>query len=52
MVLPVIKHKKFIRMISIENQEELLAFIKREDNLRDAFQRHGTDHNEAFRSGP
>lgn len=37
-VLLVIKHKKLVKMTSIEDQKEFLTFIKREDNLRDTFQ--------------
>ena len=31
--LSVIKHEHFVGMTGIEDKKELLAFIKREDNL-------------------
>lgn len=36
--LSVIQHEHFMEMIRIEDKRELLAFIKREDDLRYAFQ--------------
>lgn len=35
--LSVIKHKHFLGMIGIEDKKKLLAFIKQEDDFRDAF---------------
>lgn len=35
--LPIINHKHFVGMTNIENKNELLASIKREDNFRDVF---------------
>ena len=35
--LSVIKHKHFMGMTEIEDKRELLTFIKRKDDLRDAF---------------
>lgn len=34
---PVIKYEQFMEIMGIEEKKELLAFIKLEDNLRDAF---------------
>lgn len=36
--LSVIKHKHFIEIIKIENKKKLLASIKWEDDLKNAFQ--------------
>ena len=36
--LSVIKHEHFMEMIEIEDKRELLASIKRQDDLRDTFQ--------------
>ena len=49
--LSVVKHEYFVGMTGIEDQRELLASIKREDDLRDAFQRRGADHSIAFGFG-
>lgn len=49
--LSVIKHEHFVRMTGIEDKKELLAFIKREDNLKDAFQQRGADISESFGFG-
>lgn len=46
--LSVVKYKDFVRMTRIEDQRDGLAFIKKEDNLRDAFQQHGADYSKAF----
>lgn len=35
--LSVIKHEHFVGMIRIEDKSEVLAFIKPEDDLEDAF---------------
>lgn len=49
--LPVIKHKEFVGMTGVKDQEEPLASIKREHDLRDAFQRRGADLSKAFGFG-
>lgn len=46
--LSVIKHKYFMEIIEIKDKKELLAFIKREDNFRDAFQLHRANISELF----
>ena len=35
--LSVIEHKHFVGITRIEDKRELLAFIKRKDDLKDAF---------------
>ena len=49
--LSVVKHKGFVRMTGVEDQKELLASIKREEDLGDAFQRCRADLSEAFEVG-
>ena len=49
--LPVIKHKQFVGMTGIEDRKKLLDSIKREDDLRDAFQQRQADFSETFRFG-
>ena len=46
--LSVIKHVHFVRIVGIKDNKELLASIKREDDLRDAFQQHGADISKSF----
>ena len=51
--LSTAKHEPFVVMISIEDQKDRLAFIKKEENLRDALQRRQADSkfSEAFGYG-
>ena len=49
--LPVIKHEQFVRMTGIGDKKELLAYIKQEDDLGDAFQQRGADISELFGFG-
>ena len=49
--LSVIKHEHFVGMTGIENKKELLASIKRKDNLRDAFQQCEADISKSFGFG-
>ena len=49
--LSVIKHKDFVGMTGIEDKRELLASIKPEDDLRDAFQQRGANISELFEFG-
>ncbi len=46
--LSVVQHKGFVRMTGVEDKKELLASIKREEDLGDAFQRCIADLSEAF----
>lgn len=46
--LPVIKHKHFMKMTEIVDKKQLLASIKWEDNLRDAFQQRRADFSKFF----
>ncbi len=46
--LSVVKHEDFVGMTGVEDQKELLASIKREEDLRDAFQRFGADLSKEF----
>ena len=41
--LSIKKHEHFVGMTRIEDKKELLASIKREENLRDAFHQRGAD---------
>lgn len=45
--LSIKNHKEFLGMTGMKDQKKLLAFIKREDDLRDAFQR-GADLSKTF----
>ena len=49
--LSVIKHEYFVGMTGIEDKRELLASIKREDDLRDVFQQRGANISESFGFG-
>ena len=49
--LSVIKYEHFVAMIGIEDKKELLASIKRDDDLRDAFQQCEADISESFGFG-
>ena len=46
--LSVIKHEHFVGMTGIEDKRELLASIKREDDLRDAFQQRRANISKSF----
>lgn len=47
-------HEAFVGMSGVEDQKDLLASIKREDDLKDALQQHrtGTDYSTAFEYRP
>ena len=49
--LSVIKHEYFVGMTGIEDKRELLAFIKREDDFRDAFQQQKANISKSFGFG-
>ena len=45
----VLQHEHFVGMIEIEDKKELLASIKREDDLGNTFQQRGAAVSESFR---
>lgn len=46
--LLVIKYKQFLGMIRIKNKKELLAFIKLEDDLKDAYEKRQANYSKTF----
>ena len=51
--LSIADHESFVGMTSIEDQKDLLASIKKEEDLKDALQKHrtGTEYSAAFGFG-